>query len=231
MEAGDDPRAIPFFRSECSFLGHMIALDYFLADEPQLVREWATKTLCFVDDEFFGEWRERIPSGDHYELPPNRGWWNKHASWRESFVAAIVWCAVLGDWDRLEHVASYVTDDIEPNVDQTPADRAWLQIAAGTVRQRPKSELQPMIDVIHLERSKREKFLLAWLLALGTNDATAVQKAAKAYAEYFLKSEVKKFEIPSRIMIDGSFLYHYSVYRGFAINLGSKIMEDHLIVV
>lgn len=48
---------------------------------------------------------------------------------------------------------------------------------------------------------------------------------------YFVSKEAKAFTITGHIMADGTFLYHYSAFKGKPVTLKPEILDNHVVIL
>jgi len=210
------------------FLSNLIAIQHYLSDDLEGTRDWAVRVMAFADDWFLGPWRDRAPSGNYHDQPPDRAWQDLNMPWQNEFQASLLWGSCLGEWERLGRLASSLRDDIMQDVEQTPENRAWLLIAAGIVRGRPWNEMKEMIDTVQDGRRKRERLLLDLLDAILHGDDSRLSETSTRYFQYFKKSESKEFSITAKVAIDGAFLLHFGRHQGRHVAIPSSV-EDYII--
>jgi hypothetical protein len=222
---------INFLPSQRVLDSSFTAFRYYYHDDLPNTRVWADHTVSFAEAYFFGDWRDRALTGNGRDRPPNRDWWAVQAAWQDEFAAAVLWGSVLGCWGRLARIASAIRDEPRMELDRTDQGRAWLIVVAGHLRGRSWGELDPFIATIQTGRRKREKLLLAWLVAIREGDRGEVDRAANEYAKFYLRTEAKIPETPAKLMNDGSFLYHLVARAGSQVILPSAIARDRLITL
>lgn len=176
-------------------------------------RRWGNIAVEAGETYFFGEWRERTPSGNGRNQPPNRDWQDIHALWVDYLDWTMCLAASVGRWHEYERFATYLRDDVALNVDQTEVHRAWWLYFCGRVRERPAKEIAQFHEtVVEAKRAKTDQLLLAWVDALfdGTDDELLV--AMNRYFQHHRKVEVKKPGF--RLAFRGSMLLHYGTHLG-----------------
>jgi hypothetical protein len=220
---------IDFLPSQRVFDSSITAIRHYLREDLANTRVWADNAVMFAEAYFFGDWRDRALTGNGRDQPPDRKWWDVHATWQSEFTAAMLWGSVLGCWDRLARIAGAIRDDVRLGIEQTEQNRAWLLIVAGHLRGRPWAELAPFIETVRTGR-RRERLLLAWLTANREGDLAAINRAAQEYAAYYLRAEAKIYDILCKLMIDGSFLYHDAGRAGHRVDLPA-VARDRLITL
>lgn len=231
FEVAERQDIIDFLPSQRVLNSSFAAIGYYLQEDLGNTRVWAERTVAFAEEYFFGEWRDRALSGPRRDQPPDREWWAVHGVWQREFTEAVLWGSVLGCWDRLARIAGAIRDDVRLDIEQTEQHRAWLIVVAGHLRGRPWAELAPFIETVQTGRRRRERLLLAWLLANRAGDPAAIDRAAQAYTAYYLRAEAKVYDILCKLMIDGSFLYHDAARAGHRVNLPPEVLRDRVIIL
>jgi hypothetical protein len=229
-ETDDRPDITKSRRQDCVNTGNLVAIQFYLLDDLQNTRVWASKVLDYAAEYFFGDWRDRIPSGDYGNEPPNRDYWDRKATWRYEFQACLLWSSCLADWDGLRRFAAYLRDDVIRDVDQPNENRSWLLAVARVLQGTQLDQLAEYVAVIHQGTRKRERFLLAFLDAILNADDTALARATKDYFKYYKSSESKKQEITAKVAMDGTFLVNFARYRGRSIEVPANV-QDHIVVL
>jgi hypothetical protein len=207
----------------------LAALQFLFLDDELNARLWANKTVNFGLEYFLGNWRSEIPSGDHYDKPPNREWWNVNASWNSEFTACALWGSVLGRWADLSNLAVYVTDESRIGVDQSPSNLAWLILVAGVLHGRPLTKMEHVGRIIMNSKRKREILLFRFLDSVCTGTDANVDHAATEFFKWYKSREWKSTrEMTKKVTADGTFLVHFAEHLGRTVSLPTSIV-DHIV--
>ncbi len=205
-----------------------VALESYLAGVHDVTHEYALRYLDAAHEYFFGRWRDEVPSGNHRDLPPDREYQDRNRTWARHWLNCLLWCSVLGEWDRLIEFAGYLRDDIKLDFEQSTENRAWLLLVAGKLRGRPLEELKLFSDTILSGKRKREKLL--WnvfndILEEAPDEASA---SLARYATYYRTAEFPKRELNLKVAYDASFLVHYAEFLDVEIEVPEKL-KDHIV--
>ncbi len=207
---------------------HYAAFAAWALGHHDVAKKWGIKAIEMVEEYFFGEYLDRIPSGNHHDQPPDRAYYEQTAPWKSPFESALLWCSLLGEWDRLEKIAGYLRDDVKPDVEQSKENRAWLLLVAGVVRGRDYSELSSFSKTV-LDGKKARERLLLWTLDAIVEEAPEQASGFLAdYAKRYLKTELPKHDITTKIALDASFLVHWASYCDVEIDVPEKL-KPHIV--
>jgi hypothetical protein len=226
IESEDREDLAPYRRSDLVTTGYLLVIEYYLVGDRTNAVKWAYNVLDFADEYFFGNWRDRIHSGNYHNDPPDRAWWDKYASWQPQFEACLLSVSCLTEWERLQKFASYFREDVDINIEQSPENRAWLLTVARALL--GKSLDGELANVIKSGKRKREKLLLDFLEAVLSGDERQLNASAAAYFKYYLKSEAPKLDITKKVAIDATFLVHFAAHRGRKIEIPQSV-QDHIV--
>ncbi len=205
-----------------------IALESYLADAHDVTRDYARRCLDATSEYWFGGWKDEVPSGQRKELPPDREFWDRICAWERHWLDCLLWCSVLGEWDRLIEFAGYLRDDVKIDFEQSKENRAWLLLVAGKLRGRPLEELKPFSDTILSGKRKREKLLwnvFNYILEEAPDEASA---SLARYTTYYRTAEFPKRELNLKVAYDASFLVHYAEFLDVEIEVPEKL-KDHIV--
>src|SRR5690606_30590997 len=97
---------------------HLLATTCYLRDQIDRCRTAASRCLEACRQQFFGEWRSRVPERDAVGDLINL----RTGQWEFSFEGVLVWGSVLHEWDRLAELSRYPDDD-------TPGDEEAGHVA------------------------------------------------------------------------------------------------------
>jgi hypothetical protein len=164
-----------------------VCLIYWLREEVEAARSWASQLLDAADDYFWGDWRIDLPAGNYSDQPPDLAWHRRHMTWKSELEESLIWGSCIGAWDRIATIAAYPQDDVKLGVEQSRENRAWLLILAGHLSGRPWSELAPHVEVVRAGRKATEKLLLDLLEAILAGDDARIAGASDAYFAHFRK--------------------------------------------
>lgn len=219
----------PFWKARFVYCAHLIAIQYYLVDNMINAKIWGGKALELLDDYFFGEWRDTIASGNYRDAPPDRAWWDVHASWQSKFETAMLWASAMGQWERLKCFASYPTMNIIRDAEQSHENRAWLLTVGVTLYGNGLQGCSDLGATIVEGRRKRERLLFNFLTSITDSSGSKVQEAADEYFTYYKLAESRKTDLTKKISVDGSFLVHYARHRGHQITLLDNV-RDHIVM-
>jgi hypothetical protein len=177
------------------------------------VQSRAEEALGWAEEHYFGEWRRRARQSECCEDP--YGWWVPE------FRFGALWAGLLAHWDRARRLAEFVQDDIEPEIEQKPEDRAWLQAMAAWLRGEPWESVERFRSAA--EKGKRERMLFRVVEGIANSDELDTQSSFTEYWRYFSTRERKKIDRDCKVAIEGSFLYHYARETGFEISVPESI--------
>ena len=208
--------------------GNCLVLEYFFLDQMEEAANAMDRVLDYAEDYFFGDWRDRVPSGNHKDQPPSWRYQAIHSLWCMELTTSLVWCACRGDWQRAKKFATYPCDEIQLDPDQSPENRAWLLYLCGVLTGRTEGETAVYVASIEGGKRKREKLLLAFLQAILGSDDSGLKEAVAQYLKYYKGSESKSQDLTKKVALDGTFLVHYASYCGQAIKVPENV-SCHLI--
>ena len=215
-------------KQQAVFMGMFVILENYFLDKLALCFEWMPKVVDYAHEYFFGDWREKVPSGNSQKEPPSREYQDIHCPWDTEIQSTLTWCACLNDWQRAQEIATYLRDDIKLDIDQKPENRAWLLYLGGILTGRAESEMAELATCIENGKPKREKLLFALLQAILHGTDADRDKAAKQYFKYYKSSESKSQKLTSKVAMDGTFLVHFAKHRGREIPVPENV-QVHII--
>ncbi len=114
------------------------------------------------------------------------------------------------------------------DIDQPKENRAWLLLVAGVVRGRDYSELQSFSDTVLNGKKARERLLLWTLDAIAEEAPEQASDFLADYAKRYLKIELPKHDITTKIALDASFLVHWAAYCDVELNVPERI-KPHIV--
>jgi hypothetical protein len=203
----------------------LISLYAFLLDEVELSREWAKRSIGFVDQHFGGEWRGVLPTGNDRKGPPDKHYHGIHTPWDFAFRSGMLAGSLLERWSWLENLGGYLIDDICRCVDQTESNRAWYLLVAGVLRSRPWAEMTGFYEKTQNAPQKREKLLARLLHSIVEGTESDRSASTNEYFTHFKKSDRKQQDIEIMLPLDASFLVHYSRHLGRPLPVPADVTD------
>ena len=122
--AGEDPCTTAFF--QYSVTSDLAATAYLSGDSSEL-QKWALEAIDSVDFYLFGNWRE-VQRTDEGVIDPD-WFFSNGTNWVRPFLAGISWASVLGQWDRVDKLMEFPSNDISPDPGGPGAARFCVGLA------------------------------------------------------------------------------------------------------
>ncbi|MEM9251916.1 MAG: hypothetical protein AAGB29_06160 [Planctomycetota bacterium] len=193
-----------------------------------IAREWALKNMEVVEEIFFGEWQDRVGSGNYGKELPNREYWRRVQAWKSYIEHALLWGSVLGQWDRLAKITAYLPDDIGADIDQSDENRCWLLLLAGVVSGRNYHELGGFSQCVLNGKKVRERLLFWTLDAILEQASEQASDYLNDYTKRYFKVEYPRHDISTKIALDASVLVHWAEYSDVELQVPDKL-EPHIV--
>ena len=193
----------------------IIALRFYLMDDYQMARTFATKTMSTGMRYFFGDWRSQDFT-DKKIIDP--GWWHDMETWMDLFSLVLLWGSVLEDWTVLERLATYADDRraLDCDLHATPALRQlYLEIAEFL---RTGGKIQSRVPTLS-GANRRGVGILA-----GRISAKDKNGAEQAINEFFKQHHKRKKsdQIADTISVDGTIILNLARHGDLEIKLDPK---------
>jgi hypothetical protein len=208
-----------------SELHGLVALDYYLLDDPRNTAKYARACLKQADEFLFGNWRNEFKTPDG-RIEPR--WWKERFTWMEVFGHCLLWGSALADWDFLKRVSAFPEENACLSMGTKPQDRDSFVAIATMLKGCPSEKCVHNINRLSAGPKKGGKLLSVALLALLNADAAAFGESLTAYLQQYKKGEFPKEELTSRISIEGTLLMRWGRHLGIKVEVPNQF-QDHIV--
>ncbi|MBY0586560.1 hypothetical protein K2X85_05255 [bacterium] len=195
---------------------------------PEKAEMFGREAIMASHEQLYGNWQERIPSGNYHDEPPSVEFWRKYNLWECTVSTGLLWSSALKQWRAMILFAEYVRDDVCLDPSQSKQERAWYIIVSGVCKGRDWKELLPWRTLIESSRQRKHRLLLACLEAMMVGDPVKAGNSMEEYIKIFKKTDFKSGDMSKVMSLDGSILLNLAKYKGWELPV-SEIARPFLI--
>jgi hypothetical protein len=186
---------------------------------------WYSVLRNAVNDYFFGEWKDKAPSGNYHKDPPSRVYQDITSAWDDQLSMGLITAFVLHDWELFNKLVLFPRDEICLDIDQHQCNRAWLIGLCRFMSGAPQKVWEMWLNDVQFGDKKRERILAACIYPLAEKNTPEFSKCLQEYLNYFVKSEFRKNNSSKFMSKDASILWHYANHIGLNVPLPDKYPE------
>ena len=201
------------------------ALDYYLLGMLAETRKVAVQIPAITLDWLFGSWRTEFvsESGEkgHEALRASM-------SWMGGFEGSLLWGATLGEWEFLEKIAEYPSEDADIGYEGFDETDRLVFLAISSLLLNDQNRLSRYLNDLNENGGERSKHVAAVLDGMSQRDVARLNDALGKYLQYFKKREFPKRNIFRKVSVLGTFVYHYGHHLGLAVHVEPEFM-DHIV--
>lgn len=203
----------------------LVALKYYLQEQPELARQYATGVLETSEEFFFGEWRQTFTTPKKKADPT---WWKERFGWIEIFEACLLWASALGEWNYLHRLGSFPEPNGCISLGWKAQDRD-LNVAIGAfLRNAPCEELDPLLNKVASGSKKTCKCLVELIRACVARDQPIIETTLTKYLKLYRKADFPQIDIFKTISIFGTLFVHWAAANGLEVSVPAEF-EDHIV--
>lgn len=210
-----------------SELRGLVALDYYLLDDPQNATLHGRACLKEADEFLFGGWRNefKTPQG---KIDPR--WWKEKFTWMAVFEHCLLWGSALTEWDFVKHVSEFPEETACLSMGTKPQDRDALVAIAAILRGDSHDKCARHINRLSAGPKKGGKLLAATLKALLGMDSVAFGPSVTAYLQQYKKAEFPKDKLTKKVSIEGTVMVNWARNRGMKVETPHEF-DDHVVTL
>lgn len=197
------------------------AIAHYLAGKDAKARSFAERVVPSAAEYYFGDWRNRIPSGTRSDAPPNSEWWHDKEPWMHTFRAALCWGSVLKDWTGLKLLARYPDDKrmVDGGAEKPAMKSVLVDVAKFLSGGLVRGVAERCSALVGFDWRGTAHFAHG-MDAIVSGNSRAAQNSIDSFFEAWHKRKTSN-DLTDTVSYDGTFMVNLAAHAGLKIKVGA----------